>query len=138
MKIRSGLAIAFLLLVSFSLAGLAPDYDAGTSGIEFPISAKKLLLSKLDAKKIRDVDQLVFRRLADFDYLGVEGGFEVSWWWESAYRHGYVLRKKASDPDWSKAELFDVKLPVCVVLASPAAEIHTALSPWKRPDLTNR
>src|ERR1700732_4338979 len=130
-----GLLAVPVLLVSFSRAGAAPDYDPGRTGIELPASAKEVLLSKLDAKKIRGIDQLVFRRLRDFDYLGVDGGFEVSWWWESAFLHNFVLRKKVSDPDWSKAELFDPKLPVCVLFASPA-DIENQLSPWKRPNQT--
>jgi hypothetical protein len=75
------------------------DYDSGTSGVELPKSAKQLLLAKLGAKRISGVSRLVFRRVRDFDYLGIEAGFEVPWWWEKFVIHDFVLRKKVSDPD---------------------------------------
>ena len=123
------MAAAGVLLAQLSSDEIAPKLRE---------SAEKVLLAKLDATKISCVDELVFRRLPDFDYLGVEADFEVSWWWESTFRHGFLLRKKGSDPNWSKAELFDVEMPVSVVLARLAAEIEAALSPWKTPDLTNQ
>jgi hypothetical protein len=136
MKIRC-LILTSVLVASVCSAEAASDYDAGTTGIELPKSAKEFLLAKLDAKKISGVGQLVFRRLRDFDYLGVEAGFEVSWWWEKAFLHDFILRKKVSDPDWSKAELFDAKLPAIVVLCgSPTDE--SVLSPWQRPVATNK
>jgi hypothetical protein len=127
MKIRYLILIS-LLVASFCQAETASDYDVGTTGVELPKSAKELLLAKLDAKKISGVDQLVFRRLQDFDHLGVEAWFEVSWSWEKAFLHDFILRKKVSDPDWSKAEFFDAKLPVTVVLGRLPID-ESALSP---------
>lgn len=132
-SMRLLVTLLLTVLASFSRISAAGDYDAGTTGIELPETAKKLLLEKLGATQIRGIDQLVFRRLRDADYLGIEGGFVVSWWWESAFLHDFVLRKKVSDPDWSKAELFDPKLPVCALLADPG-DVDSFLSPWKRPN----
>ena len=100
---------------------------------ELPPSAKQRLATLLEAKDIRDVDFLIYRRESAFDYLGIQAGFEVAWWWESVFRHGYVLRKNHSDTDWSKAELFDVRLSVLTVL-SGFPVLENELLPWKRPN----
>ena len=118
------LPLVCLLLVCACRAQVAP---------ELPPSAKQRLAAELEAKDIRDIDVLLYRRRAFVDYLGIQAGFAVSWWWESAYRHAYVLRKKHSDPDWSKADLFDVRLPLLTVLSGPTV-LENELLPWKRPN----
>ncbi|HME88377.1 MAG TPA: hypothetical protein VKE30_04120 [Chthoniobacterales bacterium] len=130
MKIRL-LFITSVLLVCVCRAETSADYDAGPAGVELPKSAKELLIAKLDAKKISGVSRIVFRRLHDFDYLAIEAGFEVPWHWEKAFIHDFILRKKASDPDWSKAELFDASEPEAAALCYIPDE--SQLRRWKNP-----
>src|SRR5213080_4314592 len=123
-KQRASIPLVCLLIAGMCGAQVAP---------ELPPSAKQRFAAELDAKDIRGIDELVFRRAGEFEYLGVQAGFAVPWWWESVFRHGYVLRKRSSDPDWSKAELFDVRLPVGQVLSGPGV-LESELLPWKRPN----
>jgi hypothetical protein len=83
--------------------------------------------------KIGGVSQLVFRRLREFDYLGVEGGFEVPWGvsWEKYFFHDFVLRKKVTDRDWSKSELFESMPVIALFCNSPIDE--SELRPCKTP-----
>jgi hypothetical protein len=119
------IAALSLLVTAHALAEPAPDV---------PPTAKQRLAVLLDAKDISGVDELVFRRTGEFDYLGVQAAFEVPWWWERTFLHGYVLRKKSLDPDWTQAELFDVRLPVVQVLSGDRRVLETELLPWKRPN----
>ena len=130
MKIR-WLSFTYLFLICACRAETATDYDAGPAGVELPKSAKQLLLAKVDAKKISGVSRIVFRRLHDFDYLSIEAGFEASWWWEKYFIHDFVLRKKAADPDWSNAEVFDPVEPDAATLCRIPDE--SELRPWKKP-----
>ncbi len=133
MKIQFPVQVTFVLIVAFCQAQGIGDYDAGPATVALPKSAEELLLVKLPATKIHGVSQLVFRRFREFDYLGVEGGFEVPWGakWEQYFIHDFLLRKKVSDPDWSKAELFET-LPVTALFCSWPPD-ENAIHPWKTP-----
>ncbi|HEV3394002.1 MAG TPA: hypothetical protein VG103_10900 [Chthoniobacterales bacterium] len=135
MKLRN-LILTFALTVSVCQAGSTGDYDAGPDIIGLPNSAKELLVAQLDAKKIIGINQMVFRRFAEFDYLGVLGGFEVPWWHGEAFIHDFVLRKKVSDPDWSKAELFYPTTPALALFCAGVPINESELKPWKKPGAT--
>jgi hypothetical protein len=133
MKIQSLVFVTSALIVSLCQAQGTGDYDAGPAIVALPKSAEAFLLAKLPAKKISGISQLAFRRFREFDYLGVEGGFEVAWGasWETAFIHDFVLRKKITDPDWSKAELFE-SMPVTALFCSWPID-ESELHPWKTP-----
>ena len=139
MKIRY-LILTSVFVASVCRAADTGDYDAGSDIVALPRTAEQFLLAKLQGKKISGISQMVFRRFRGFDYLGVEGGFEVAWGasWEKAFIHDFVLRKKVSDPDWSNAELFDPTMPVIALFCAGVPIDESELKPWKKPDATNK
>jgi hypothetical protein len=78
-KQRAGIPLVCLLIAGMCGAQVAP---------ELPPSAKQRFAAELDAKDIRGIDELVFRRAGKFEYLGVQAGFAVPWWWETVFLCG--------------------------------------------------
>jgi hypothetical protein len=123
---RHTLTRAAVLMVAF----LA--FAAVVSAGRLPASAEKLLIRKTQAQRIVGVSALRERMIGDFDYLGVEAAFEITWSFESLYYPCTVLRKRHLDPDWSHAELFTyggTKIPQ--LFAMPDSQFLSYLKPWK-------
>jgi len=87
-----------------------PDYRSTNLGWELPMTAEKLLLERVRARKIVDLRALVFERSGADDYLGVSASFEIDWGFERVYHpRPYVLKKASTDKDWSSAKLYQLK-----------------------------
>jgi hypothetical protein len=97
-----------------------------------PRSAEPLLLQRLQAQKILKVHEVRRRTIDGFDYLGVFGTFEITWGFESWYHPQVILRKRHSDADWSRAELFWGAGRIESLFTLSDAEFTKALRPWSR------
>jgi len=95
-----------------------------------PSSAELLLLDRLHAEKIVEVHEVRQRTIGNFDYLGLFATFEVKSSFETWYHPQVILRKRRSDPDWSKAELFHSGERMIDLFALPDAEFPKTLTPW--------
>jgi hypothetical protein len=95
-------ALLFILLVASS--------DASPLG-RLPPSAKACLQTGLHTDAIGDIQEVTYRRISNFDYLGLLCEYSRSW--TSSQRGRFVLRKPHSEPNWSKAVIFapDVDIP---------------------------
>jgi hypothetical protein len=130
-------AVAYLRLVramavtrfAVSLLILLGAATCGCAG-ELPSSAEPLLLDRLHAEKILDVHEIKQRTIGAFAYLGLFATFEVNSSFETWYHPQVILRKRRSDPDWSKAELFHSRKRLIDLFALPDAEFQKALTPW--------
>ncbi len=71
-----------------------------------PSSARPVLLTKLKANKILQVDDVQRRMIGGYDYMGVRASYEISWGFESVYYPVVILRKEHAKGDWSNAEIF--------------------------------
>lgn len=112
-----------LIAVSFSFAFAAdpteptrddpnndsiPYYTNFTPGIVLPPSAEKHLISSMGFVKVVAIHKLMYDRRHDsFDYLGIDGEYEMPLGgFERVYYHTFILRKRAKDKDWSQAVIF--------------------------------
>jgi|GEM_PF-4943241 len=97
-----------------------------------PSSAEQLLVQRLGATKLFAVNELQYRTVEGFDYLGVFASFEVTSGFESLYHPVIVLRKKHSETEWSNADLFSIgsNKPLDAVFQLPEPEFKAALYPW--------
>jgi hypothetical protein len=71
-----------------------------------PPSATSLVLRCLHAKKVVESRETRQRTIGEFDYFGISLTLEIDWSFESWYHPDVILRKRHSDGDWSRAELF--------------------------------
>jgi len=85
-----------------------PYYTSFTPGIVLPPTAEKHLLSSMGFVKVVAIHKLVYdRRQHSFDYLGIDGEYEMPpGGFEGVYYHTFILRKRAKDRDWSQAVIF--------------------------------
>jgi hypothetical protein len=95
-----------------------------------PSSAEQLLLRRLGATKLFAVNELKYRTVEGFDYLGVFASFEVTSGFEALYHPEIVLRKKHSEVEWSNADLFSIgSKSLASVFHLPDPEFIAALYP---------
>ena len=85
-----------------------PYYTSFTPGIVLPPTAEKHLISSMGFVKVVAIHKLVYDRRRDsFDYLGIDGEYEMPpGGFEGIYYHTFILRKPAKDRDWSQAVIF--------------------------------
>ena len=84
-----------------------PYYTRFTPGIVLPRSAEDQLTASMGFLKVVAIHRLVFDRRQDsFDYLGIDGEFELPDGFEAVYYHTFILRKRTHDNDWSHAVIF--------------------------------
>ena len=108
----------------------AVSATASACASRLPASAEPLLLRRLHAQKIIEIRDLRRRSIAEFDYLGFSGNFEINWGFESWYHPLVVLRKRRSDSDWSAADLFSSRPRIPELFQLPDSEFTKALIPW--------
>jgi hypothetical protein len=105
-----------------------------------PRSAEPLLLRRVRAEKLIAIHDFRHRTIAGFDYIGCIATFEVTWGFEGRplpknsgsawYQPEIILRKKHSDSDWSKADLFSSnKLPT-TLFELTENEFIKDIEPW--------
>jgi hypothetical protein len=115
----------------FALLALLAGFTSGYAS-PLPSSAQPLLLRRLHAQKIVKIHEVRRRTIDGFDYLGLFGTFEITSGFESWYHPEVILRKRHSDADWSRAELFSGAQRIESLFALSDAEFTKALRSWPR------
>lgn len=88
-------------------ADAIPYYTSFTPGIFLPRSAERHLISAMGFVKVVAIHKLAYDRRQDsFDYLGIDGEYEMPFGFESVYYHTFILRKGAKESDWHKAVIY--------------------------------
>lgn len=119
-----------MVRLQLALAALLAVFASGCSST-LPASAEPLLLRRLHAQKIVTIHEVRRRTIDGFDYLGLFGTFEITWGFESLYHPEVILRKRHSEADWSKAELFLSSQRIEPLFSLSDAEFTKALTPWR-------
>lgn len=118
---------SFLVLLVFVATVCASDV---------PRSAYPILLKELHAKEVLGGDSFHRRTVGVYDYLGFEGHFEIYWGFETVYHPEVVLRKRRSDPDWAKADVFSCH-DLNATFRLPDRAFVRELSPWRHETYEN-
>ncbi len=81
-------------------------------GIRLPESAEELILTKLEAKRIVEIQELIFQRKREYDYLDISVSLEVGWGFEGWYHHSFILEKSHETGSWDNATAYRSDLEI--------------------------
>ena len=105
----------------------AAGIQAKDANEQLPASAEKRLVSELHAEGVASMEDVHTRRIEGCDYLGFITGLEVKWSFEGVYHQWLVLRKKSTEGDWSKAEVFRIEVPPATLFGYKDGDFLKAL-----------
>lgn len=137
---RTATSLLIIVLLSLTVFILPPATDTigkehcrrnNPSDIDLPVSAEKLILKKMEAKRVVDIHELVFQKTQHADYLAVSITLEIEWGFESWYHTSIIMEKPHEESDWRNAQLYRTSLDLMDLFNRPYAEFKNSLEPYE-------